>query len=273
MSSPGARVVELLPSNGVPRSDSDEPVRQQHDRGLLTGRALCLGRAERDLGLAVTGLDELVVEPAEDQLVPGAHRERPVANPVRRRAVAPVGAARPRRPEAGRVLGATGVARRVVLVRDPEVVAELVREHADTAVLRLDGVVADAEVRVPIRTPPSWLIGAGRPIPSPETFAVRAMAPDRVGALRPAAGLLTLAGVDRLEVVDVAVRLVEVAVAVVVVPVPLVELRQVGIDLPRRTCRQRSAWRTSRSGRPRAGAGCRARRRCCRSSSSRRQPH
>ena len=59
----------------------------------------------------------------------------------------------------------------------------------------------------------------------------RAVAPDRVGALSAAAGLLAHTGVDRLEVVDVAVGLVEVAVAVVVVPVPLVELGEVRVDL------------------------------------------
>ena len=53
---------------------------------------------------------------------------------------------------------------------------------------------------------------------------VPAVRPDRVGG---GAGLLALAGVDRLEVVDVAVGLVEVAVAVVVVAVPHVELGEV----------------------------------------------
>ena len=62
------------------------------------------------------------------------------------------------------------------------------------------------------------------------------MRPDGVLALRAAAGLLALTGVDRLEVVDVAVGLVEVAVAVVVVAVDLVELREVGLDLRRRSC-------------------------------------
>ena len=57
------------------------------------------------------------------------------------------------------------------------------------------------------------------------------MAPDGVGALRAAAGLLALAGVHGLEVVDVAVGLVEVAVAVEVVAVPHVELGEVGVDL------------------------------------------
>ena len=57
------------------------------------------------------------------------------------------------------------------------------------------------------------------------------MRPDGVLALGAAAGLLALTGVDRLEVVDVAVGLVEVAVAVVVVAVDLVELREVGLDL------------------------------------------
>src|SRR5690606_13261253 len=46
-----------------------------------------------------------------------------------------------------------------------------------------------------------------------------------------ATGLLALAGVDQLDVVDITVRLVEVAVTVVVEPVPLVEARQVLLDL------------------------------------------
>ena len=57
------------------------------------------------------------------------------------------------------------------------------------------------------------------------------MAPDGVLALVRVAVGLVAAGVDDLEVVDVAVGLVEVAVAVVVVAVPLVEGRQVGLDL------------------------------------------
>jgi len=57
------------------------------------------------------------------------------------------------------------------------------------------------------------------------------MRPDRVLALRAAAGLLALAGVNGLEVVDVAVGLVEVAVTVVVVPIDLIELGEVALDL------------------------------------------
>ena len=53
------------------------------------------------------------------------------------------------------------------------------------------------------------------------------MAPDRVGALLRVTGGLVSSGVDDLEVVDVAVPLVEVAVAVEVVPVPTVEGLQV----------------------------------------------
>ena len=63
------------------------------------------------------------------------------------------------------------------------------------------------------------------------------MAPDRFGAERPAARFLALAGVHRLERVDVAVGLVEVAVAVVVVAVPDVEPAQVGVDLRDRPAR------------------------------------
>ena len=53
------------------------------------------------------------------------------------------------------------------------------------------------------------------------------MAPDRVGALLRVAGSFVAAGVDDLEVVDVAVALVEVAVLVEVVPVLDVERLQV----------------------------------------------
>jgi len=48
--------------------------------------------------------------------------------------------------------------------------------------------------------------------------------------LRATAGLFALTSVDRLEVVDVAVRHAEVAIIVEVVAVDLVELRQVGLD-------------------------------------------
>ena len=53
---------------------------------------------------------------------------------------------------------------------------------------------------------------------------VPAVAPDGVFARRAATRLLAFAGVDGLEVVDVAVRLVEVSVAVVVVAIPDVEI-------------------------------------------------
>ena len=57
------------------------------------------------------------------------------------------------------------------------------------------------------------------------------MAPDGAIAQCAAAGLVALAGVHELHVVDVAVRLVEVAVAVVIIAVPDVEAAQVFIDL------------------------------------------
>src|SRR4051794_27692202 len=63
------------------------------------------------------------------------------------------------------------------------------------------------------------------------------MAPDGVGALRAAAGLLAFAGVHRLEVVDVPIGLVEVAVAVVVVAVPDVERRKQRVDVRLRLAR------------------------------------
>ncbi len=61
--------------------------------------------------------------------------------------------------------------------------------------------------------------------------SIPAVAPDGIGALSAAAGLFAFTGMDRLEVIDVAIGLVEVAVAVVVVAVPDIERRQVGVDL------------------------------------------
>jgi hypothetical protein len=57
------------------------------------------------------------------------------------------------------------------------------------------------------------------------------MAPDGIGTLGAATGLLTFASMDGLEVVDIAIGLVEVAVAIIVVAIPDIEFRQVGIDL------------------------------------------
>ena len=110
---------------------------------------------------------------------------------------------------------------------------ELVCEHANAAVLRLDGVVADPACccrRSGCRRIRNAADDLGPTAPD-AAVGVRAVAPDGVGALGAAAGLLALAGVDRLEVVDVAVRLVEVAVVVEVVAVPDVERREQRVDL------------------------------------------
>ena len=134
-------------------------------------------------------------------------------------------AARHERPERRRVLAAV----RVVEVGQAEVVAELVREHAEAAVLRLDRVVADPEARVAdLRAAELGVGGTGGAVVG--RVHVPAVRPDRVLALRAAAGVLALAGVHRLEVVEVAVGLVEVAVVVVVVAVPHVERRELGLD-------------------------------------------
>ena len=130
------------------------------------------------------------------------------------------------RPEAGAVLAASGV----VEVGQAEVVAELVREHADAAVLRLDGVLADPVVAVSDLDAAELVEArAGRA----EVGGVRvpAVAPDGGVAEHATAGLVALASVERLEGVDVAVRLVEVAIGVVVVAVPDVEAAQVRVDL------------------------------------------
>ncbi|CAM5739221.1 hypothetical protein SALBM311S_07747 [Streptomyces alboniger] len=103
-------------------------------------------------------------------------------------------------------------------------------EDAQTAVLRLDGVVADPDAGVAdLGAAELVVLGAGGAGVGAE--GEPAVGPDRVLALRAAARGLVLAGVHDLEVVDVTVGLVEVAVAVEVVAVPLVELGQLGLDL------------------------------------------
>src|SRR5450759_3732043 len=115
--------------------------------------------------------------------------------------------------------------------------AKLVSEPTHAAVLGLDGVLADPVVAVSDLD--AAVLVEGRPGgPDQVGVGVPAVAPDGRGPEGPAAGLLALAGVDRLEGVDVAVRLVEVAVAVVVVAVRLVELAQVRVDLGRRLARR-----------------------------------
>ena len=98
---------------------------------------------------------------------------------------------------------------------------------------------------------------------------VPAVAPDRVLALLLVTVGLVATGVDDLEVVDVAVGLVEVAVAVVVVAVPLVVRRQVGLDLRVGAALGLLVGDPRDRARPRSGTRCWCRRcrrtgsRCC----------
>ncbi len=172
----------------------------------------------------LAGLGGVVVQPAQLELVPGVHVARQVTDGLL--AGAEPGAGGHQRPETGGVVAAGGV----VLVRQAEVVAVLVGEDAEAAVLRLDGVVADPDAGVAdLRAAELVVLGAGGAGVGAE--GVPAVGPDRVLALGAAAGGLVLTGVHDLEVVDVAVRLVEVAVAVEVVAVPLVVLGEVLLDV------------------------------------------
>ncbi len=63
------------------------------------------------------------------------------------------------------------------------------------------------------------------------------MTPYRVGSLCAAACFLTLAGVHDLEMIDIAIRLVEVAVGVVIVPIPHVERLELRAHLCQRLSR------------------------------------
>ncbi len=105
------------------------------------------------------------------------------------------------------------------------------RVDAESAVLRLDGVVADPDAGVADRGAAQLVAGRTRGAGVGAERVPAVLRPDRVLALRAAARGLVLTGVHDLEVVDVAVGLVEVAVAVVVVAVPLVVLGQVRLDV------------------------------------------
>ena len=169
------------------------------------------------LSPALRGLHDLVVEPAELQLVPGAQVGGAGADAdVVRRGLA---ALRHQRPVVDAVLVRGRGAGGVVEVRQAQVVGVLVGEHAHATVLRLDRVVGDpqagvADLGAAVRVARRALAGVLEGLP-----AVR---PDGVLALDRVAVGLVAARVHDLEVVDVAVGLVEVAVVVEVVAVPLV---------------------------------------------------
>lgn len=186
-----------------------------------TSRVSVVFRPRRRL---LARLDDLVVEPSHLELPPGAHVAGPGADVVRD-GVEPRPAGH-QAPEAGAVVAPGGV----VEVRQAEVVGELVGEDTQPAVLRLGRVVTDPDARVAERHT-AELVAVGPRPPQVGGVGVPAVAPDGVLALGAVAGLLPFAGVDRLEVVDVAVRLVEVAVTVVVVPVPDVVVGEVVADL------------------------------------------
>ena len=110
---------------------------------------------------------------------------------------------------------------------------ELVREHAEAAILRLDGVVAEPEAGVAdLGAAEQDVLAADSRtgLAEVERVDVPAVGPDGVRALCATTGILALTGVDRLEVVDVAIGLVEVAIGVEVA-IPDVELGKVVVDL------------------------------------------
>ncbi len=88
------------------------------------------------------GTGHLVVQPAQLELFPCAHVAGHGADIDR--AIAHPGAGGHQGPEAGPVLAARGI----VQIRQAEVMAEFMGEDTHTAVLRLDGVLADPVVAV-----------------------------------------------------------------------------------------------------------------------------
>ena len=159
-------------------------------------------------------------------------------------AVTDVGTGAHEGPEGGVVLGAAGVAGRVVEVGQTEVVAELVGEDAEPTVLGLDRVVVDPDTgRVVghVSARDESIVAAdvdADAVGAAELeVGLPAVAPDRVGALVGVARGLVATGVDDLEVVDDAVGLLEVAVAVDVVAVLDVERLEVCRHLSHRLAR------------------------------------
>ena len=184
-------------------------------------------RAEYDPTVLI-GTHDVVVEPAQLQLLPCAE----VAG-ARTDAFVVLGrqpALRHQRPE----LDAVVAAEAVVQVGQAEVVAVLVGEHADAAVLRLHRVVADPDAGVADLAAAERVVGRSAGADR-GGLGVPAMRPDGVLALVRIAVGLVASGVHDLEVVDVAVGLVEVAVTVVVVAIPAVERLELLLDLGGRT--------------------------------------
>jgi hypothetical protein len=108
------------------------------------------------------------------------------------------------------------------VIRQAEVVRVLVREHGHAAVLRLHRVVGDPDAGIAdLRA--AVLVLRRADLAGLVEIRLAAMRPDRVLALGRVAVGLVATGVDDLEVIDVAVGLVEVAVVVEVVAVPLIE--------------------------------------------------
>src|SRR5665648_949326 len=179
--------------------------------GILTPVALDAPTAAGwSLTVAVrAALHDLGLHEAEDSLVVDVHRRRLGADaPL---ATEP-GAAGHDGPEAAaRVAGRR--ARVVVLVGEPEVVAELVAEDADVAVLWVDRVVVGPDA-LGLRALPAGAGDhhAGAVAGAAAVVLVDAprVRPDGVRALRSAAGRLVAAGVDEDQMVEVTVRLVEV---------------------------------------------------------------
>src|SRR5690242_8384341 len=101
---------------------------------------------------------------------------------------------------------------------------ELVGEHTYTAVLRLDGIVAnpeiggaDADTTEGMRTD---TIGTVR-----TEVGIPAMAPNSIRTLGAATGLFAFTCMDGLEVIDVPIGLIEVTIAISVIAIPDVEWR------------------------------------------------
>src|SRR5690349_12035945 len=186
----------------------------------------------------------IVIQPAKLQFLPDAHICRGIADTLAA-PIANVGARGHQGPEARGILACTnrgaGIPGRIIQVRQANIVPVLVSEYAQTAVLRLNsvviypntgGVVGDCDRGIGRRTTrPGIKASQGvkvavyhRSIYTPRCEeCIPAMAPDCIRALVRIASGLVATCMNNLEVVDVAIGLIEVAIAIIVIAIPHIE--------------------------------------------------
>src|SRR5687767_2246238 len=105
--------------------------------------------------------------------------------------------------------------------------SKLMCKDTHAAILRLDGVIADPIV-TPANLHAAKFVEGGTGQSNIGKECIPAVAPDGIRALCTTTSFLTFTGMDRLEVINVAIRLIKVAIAVIIIAIPHIELCQIG---------------------------------------------